>query len=323
MRPVRVIDSLLDGGDGMTRKVILVTDPGLDGAFAIALALHDPALDVLALAATAGNVAAEQATRNVQTLIEQMDPPRWPRVGAALPVAYDIDGTRLHGPNGLGGVNFPCAELHHPHPSDKLICDLARQHPKEITLLLLGPATVLARALDRDPELPALLKNVFVLGGAWHDAGDAGPVAEFHFLCDPAAARQVLRSGAALTLLTLDVTRKLLFSPTDLLKLRGAPSRACAFLSKTVPQGISASTGLFGTEGFFLQDVLGVVAAVHPQVLTTRHAQVDVETHGELTRGMSVFDMRWGGKTKPNVELATAVDVAAVRNYVEATLGSS
>ena len=64
----------------MIRKVILVADPGIDGAFAIALALFDPNLDVLGLAATAGNVKAEQATKNVQTLIEQFDPPRWPRL---------------------------------------------------------------------------------------------------------------------------------------------------------------------------------------------------------------------------------------------------
>src|SRR5271155_610152 len=105
----------------MAHKVVVIADPGVDGAFAVALALFDPNVEVLGLAATAGNVTAEQATRNVQTLVEQLDPPRWPRLGAALPVEYDMDGTRLHGPNGLGGVSFPCAELHHLHPSDKLI----------------------------------------------------------------------------------------------------------------------------------------------------------------------------------------------------------
>ena len=132
------------------RKTVFVTDPGIDGAFAIALAMLDPTVDVLGLAATAGNVSAEQATRNVHILIEQVDPPRWPRVGAALPVSYDIDGVNLHGPGGLGGVEFPCAQLHHPHPSDKLISDLVRQAPGEVSVVLMGPATGFARALDRD-----------------------------------------------------------------------------------------------------------------------------------------------------------------------------
>ena len=69
----------------MMRKVVLVTDPGIDGAFAVSLALLDPELDVLGVAASAGNVSAEQATRNVQTLVEQIDPPRWPRLGASWP----------------------------------------------------------------------------------------------------------------------------------------------------------------------------------------------------------------------------------------------
>src|SRR5438309_350825 len=83
--------------------------------------------------------------------------PRWPGIGAALAVEYEVDGSRLHGPSGLGGASFPCAQLHHQHSSDKLLIDLVRQHPKDITVICLGPLTVLARAFDRDPELPFML----------------------------------------------------------------------------------------------------------------------------------------------------------------------
>ena len=114
----------------MAHKVVLLTDPGIDGAFAIALALFDPEIDVLGLAAAAGNVNAEQATRNVQIIVEQLDPPRLPRFGTALPVDYDIDGTRLHGPGGLGGVKFPCAQLHHKLASDKLIATWCASTPR-------------------------------------------------------------------------------------------------------------------------------------------------------------------------------------------------
>jgi inosine-uridine nucleoside N-ribohydrolase len=305
----------------MARKVILVADPGIDGAYAVALALRDPHLEVLGLAATAGNVPADQATQNVHTLVEQLDPPRWPRLGSALPVEYDRDAAKLHGANGLGGVDFPVAQLHHPHPADKLISDLVRQHPKEVTVVLLGPATVFARALDRDPELPGLVGRLVVVGGAWHEPGDAAAVCEFHFLCDPASARQVLRCGAPTALLPLDVTRKLLFSPSELLQLPAPDSGCCKFLRQIVPFGIGATASLFGAEGFFLQDVLGVFAVSRPEALTFRSAHVDVEARGDLTRGMSVVDVRWASTGKPNVELATGVDVAAVRRYVEQTLG--
>jgi inosine-uridine nucleoside N-ribohydrolase len=304
----------------MARKIILVADPGIDAAFAIALALHDPDLEVLCLAATAGNVSGEQATRNVHILVEQLDPGRWPRLGAALPVEYEIDGAKLHGPGGLGGVEFPCAQLHHTHPSDKMLVDLVRQYPKEVTVVVLGPLTVVARALDRDAEFSALVQRLICVGGAWLVPGNASAVAEFHFYCDPVSARQVLRSGAAITLLPLDVTRKLLLSPSELLDLPAAESRTSRFLRQIVPYGIGATARLYGIEGMHLKDVVGVAALALPAAVSTKPMVVDVETRGELTKGMSVVDARWVCTAKPNVELAVGVDVQAVRQYMDGIL---
>jgi inosine-uridine nucleoside N-ribohydrolase len=289
----------------------------------VALALQDPELELIGLAATAGNVSAEQATRNVHILIEQLDPPRWPRLGAALPLDFGIDAVKLHGSGGLGGVNFPCAQLHHPHPSDKLISDLVHLHPNELSIVLMGPASTFARALDRDTEMAKLVKRLIVVGGCWHEPGDASAVAEFHFFCDPAAARQVLRCGAPITLLPLDVTRKLLFAPTELLALPESEARTTSFLRQIVPQGITGAASLFGIEGFYLQDVLGLIPLVMPAALITRPVTADVELRGDLTRGMSVFDVRWGVTAKPNVELATSVDIAAVRHYIQRILSAS
>ena len=304
----------------MMRKIILVADPGIDGAFAAILALYDPELDVLGIAATAGNVSPEQATKNVQTVVEQVDPPRWPRLGAALPVEYSSDGTRLHGPGGLGGIKFPCAQLHHQHSSDKLLIDLVRQSPKDVTVVVLGPLTVLARAFDRDPDLPTLVQRLVCVGGAWHEPGNASAVAEFHFYCDPAAARQVLKSGTPLTLVPLDLTRKALFSPTDLLEMTSHGSPACRFLGRIVPYGIGTTSNLYGIEGLQLKDVLGVAVVALPTAFTTKAMAVDVETRGELTLGMSVVDARPSRKNSTNVDLAVAVEIAPIRNYIDRIL---
>lgn len=307
----------------MASKLILLGDPGIDGAFAVTLALFDPDLDVLGLAASAGNVPADQATRNMQILVEQLDPPRLPRVGAALPVEYDVDGTRLHGPRGLGNTSFPCAELHHAHSADKLIIDLVRQNPKEVTIVAMGPLTVLAAALEREPELPALVRRIIAVGGTWHEPGNAGPCSEFHFFCDPPAARKVLRCGAPITLVPLDVTRKLLFSPSDLLELPCPDSRACRLLRQIVPFGIGATSNIYGIEGFHLKDVMGVAAVVLPQALTTKPMAADVEVRGELTRGMSVFDLRRDRTPTLNVDVVTDVDVTPVREYMQRVLAQA
>ena len=304
----------------MAKKVILISDPGIDGAFAAALAFHDPELEVVALAATAGNVPADQATRNVQILVEQIDPPRWPRLGGALPVEYDVDGRRLHGPAGLGAETFPCAQLHHTLSSDKLITDQARLYPQEVSIVVMGPLTVLAGALDRDPELPRLVHRIICVGGAWREPGNASAVAEFHFYCDPQSARQVLKCGAPLTLIPLDISRQILFSPADLLELPAADSSTCRFLRRIVPYGIGATSNIYGIEGFHLKDVAAIVALALPQALTTRPAAVDVETRGELTRGMSVIDSRPEHKAEANVDLAVAIDVEAVRKYIDRVL---
>lgn len=155
----------------MARKVIIIADPGIDTSFAIALALHDANLDVIGLIPTAGNVAAEQATANVLVLIDQLDPEKWPRTANALAVTYEIDGLAQHGPNGLGGVTFPMTTRHQQPNADKAIIDLVRQNPHEVTILNLGPATTLAQAFVRDPELPMLVDRVIFVGGGVPRAG--------------------------------------------------------------------------------------------------------------------------------------------------------
>ena len=303
----------------MSHKVVLVCDPGIDGAFAVALALHDPKLEVLGLLATAGNIDAEQATKNIHVLVEQLDPPRWPRLGAAPPVEYETDGKKLHGPQGLGNASFPCAPLHHLPLSEKLLAELVRQNPHEVTIVCLGPLTVVARAIDLFAELPTQVKRIVCMGGTVHEPGNAGPVSEFHFFCDPVAARKIIRCGAPVTLIPLDVMRKVLFSPTDLLGLPDE-TKACRFLRQIVPFGIAATSNLYGIEGFHLKDVLGVVAVALPEALQTEQVRLDVETRGELTRGMTVLDQRqWQGEMN-NVDLAKDVDGQAVRAYMESIL---
>ena len=304
----------------MAQKVILIADPGIDTAFAVALALHDPNIDVIGLIATAGNVSAEQATQNIHILINQIDVPKWPRVGAALPVQYEIDGTKLHGPDGMGGVSFPPISLHQPLSGEKLLVELVRANPKEVTIVVLGPCTMLARALDRDVELPHLIERIICLGGSWHEPGNASAVAEFHFYCDPQAARQVLQCGAPITLLPLDVTRKLVFSPSDLLELPSPNSATCQLLRQIVPYGIRASSNLYGIEGFHLKDVLGVAHIAMPSAVATERVCVDVETRGELTRGMSVVDVRATPAGPKNAHIGVGVDVIGVRDYIHRIL---
>lgn len=305
----------------MPRKVVLISDPGIDGAFAIALALFDPELEVVGMLATPGNVAADQATKNLRIVVDQLDPPRLPRLGAAPDVDYGIDGRRLHGPLGLGHTDFPCASLHHLPPSEKLLAELVRQYPDELTIICMGPLTVLSRAFDLHPDLADSIKRIVVVGGTMHDAGNAGPVSEFHFFCDPKAARRVVHCRTSVTVIPLDMMRKVVYSPTELLGAGSELSPAYHFLRQVVPFGIAATSHLYGIEGFHLKDVLGVIAVALPGAIHTKHMHVDVETQGELTRGMSVFDRRTWEQVTPNVDVAVEVDTKEVRDYIRRVIG--
>lgn len=307
----------------MPRKVILIADPGIDTAFAIALAFHDPNLDVIGLIPCAGNVSAEQATANAMILIDQLDPAKWPRTAAAVPVKYDRDGTALHGPGGLGGVNFPVSTKSQYPTGDKALIDLVRQNPREVTVVCLGPLTTLAHALARDAEFGQLIDRVVAIGGTHREPGNAGPLSEFHIAVDPESARAVFAAGLHPTLIPLDVTRQLVLSPTELLELPNPESRTCQFLRQVVPYGIRASSNLYGIEGFHLKDVLAVAAVALPGSVGVEDRAVDVETKGELTRGMLVVDERVTGAPPANVHLATEAAIGEIRQWMERILKQS
>ena len=191
----------------MVRKVIIDGDPGIDDAVALTLALFDPRLEVVAVTAVEGNVSAKQASCNVEAIIDQLDPPRLPRVGTASPVddAPAVDGGALHGADGLGNAHFPSVQLHHQHPSDKLICDEVHAAPDEVTILCLGPLTNVAGAMKRDPELCSLVSRIIITGGSVGVGGNVTPAAELNIYYDPVSARTVFRSPTTKTLVPLDI----------------------------------------------------------------------------------------------------------------------
>ena len=130
----------------MAKKVIIDVDPGIDDAIALAIALFDPRLEVLAVTATGGNVSSEQASNNLQAIIAYLDPPRTPRIGIALEnTILPERSATMHGPDGLGGLHLPAVPLHSAHAAEKVMWETIRAHPREVTFLGLGPPTNLSR----------------------------------------------------------------------------------------------------------------------------------------------------------------------------------
>lgn len=302
----------------MSRKVIIDCDPGIDDAVAICMALFDPRLEVVAITACPGNISAQQATRNVQAIVEQLDPPRFPRVGAASAQnsGTTLEARHLNGENGLGNLQFEVSQLQHQLPSEKLISDVVRATPNEVTIICLGPLTNIHTAFQRDPHLPEIVDQLIIMGGSVNGVGNVTPVAEFNCYADPAAAKSVFASRTTKTLIPLDVTRQLKLTLDFMKELPGADSRAGAFLAKILPFLYRSYHQRLGQESIYLHDAVALTAAVHPELFTMKSMEANVETQGHLTLGMTVFDRRPNQSQQANMEVAVDVEETAVRDAI-------
>lgn len=215
--------------DPASRAIIIDTDPGLDDAVAILYALSRPdAFDLRAITSVAGNIGLERTTWNAGRLLAVMGRADVPVIaGSDRPLSRPgIDETRIHGADGLGGVALPDPLIPaRAGAVDWLAEALMAEAPGVLDLFCLGPLTNLARLIAAHPAAARRLRRVIAMGGAVDEPGNVGPRAEFNIASDPEAAETVLAFGLDLTLIPLDVTRKVRAGRADLDRLAaGGPA---------------------------------------------------------------------------------------------------
>lgn len=312
----------------MAEKILVIdADPGIGDALAIAVALLDPKLDVVGLTAVGGCVSGLQAGRNLQALVEALDPPKRPRIGmselpsAATPVDESFPLSQLNGPHGLGDWEPGAADLHHQRDSTKLLSELSRTHAHELVVLCLGPLTNIALTMERDPGFLDRLLGLYCLGGAIEVAGDVTPVAEYNIYANPASARAVLRSPSSKTLIPLDVSRKasLTFDQLNLLP-GGDDLENGRSLRSLLSYALRSHHQYAGRESLWLPELTALAAITQPQLFQRASLAVDVELDGHLTRGMTVADRRARPTWRPNLEVVHDVDAQGVLDYGLGTL---
>jgi inosine-uridine nucleoside N-ribohydrolase len=194
-------------------------------------------------------------------------------------------------------------------PAWKKILLLAREFPGEITLVTIGPLTNAATALREDPEGLRLLKQIVNMGGAVWERGNVTSTAEFNIFADPEAAREIFHSGIPVILVGLDVTLKVIFTRDRLEHLLGDRSDLRArFLRCICDQMFSYYRPRLGGDMFYLHDPLAIGVALDRSLVETQRMSVDIETKGELTRGMVVAERRPWIRTATNVDVCVKVD---------------
>jgi len=167
---------------------------------------------VEAITAVAGNVPLELTLSNALRLVEiagRADVPV--AAGASSPLERRlVIADYFHGENGLAGVEFPKPVI---RPVAESASDLTRRlvrgSPSEISIVAVGPLTNVATALRADRALAGMIRSIVLMGGSL-SGGNVTPSAEFNIYADPEAERIVFDAGIPLTMVGLDVTRKVL-----------------------------------------------------------------------------------------------------------------
>jgi len=302
----------------MARKVIIDCDMGTDDAVGLCAMLFDSRLEIIAITATEGCVTAAQANNNLHAVIGELDPDRYPRIGSAseTPDAPPVDTRFLYGSDGLGNSGFEGPQPQYVHAAEKLIIDCVRAHPEEVTILCMGPLTNLAKAFQRDPQLPQLIDQIIMVGGSTDGTGNITPCAEFNFFFDPISAKEVLRSRTTKTLIPLNITRQVTFGLEMLDELPGDHTRVGFFVRQILPYSYRAYRQQLGMENIVLNDAIGALALLEPELFQTETFHCDVEATGELTRGMLVVDRRTPTELPCTLSIATEVRSDEARQYL-------
>ena len=327
------------------RPVVIDTDPGIDDALALVLALRSRELRVEVVTTVAGNTGLRAATDNVRRMLALLDPAEPPLLvqGAARPRrGRPATAPEVHGDDGLVGLSrvrdrdgsllFPASRGPHPARGGaaEAIAAKAREHGEKLTIVALGPLTNLARALDADATAMREIGRLIVMGGAIEAPGNETAAAEFNFHADPEAADRVLTSGMRITLVGLDVTRQVRLRWTVVRDALRDNESTLARAIRHMMRPVDSNDG-----GLLLHDPLAMALAVDATLVRTRSLPVRVETKGEHTRGMSIADQRRARGTRqtggdaaagdtPLVDVAFEVDAARVLGLVaERILGAA
>ncbi|GEO67044.1 ribonucleoside hydrolase RihC [Levilactobacillus spicheri] len=294
----------------MTIKILMDTDPGIDDAAALTMAINDPKIDLKLITTVAGNVTVDKTTKNALKIVRFFNQDIPVAAGAEQPLFKDFeDAARIHGESGMPGYDFP-TDL--PKPLHKTAVEalhdeiMASSDP--ITLVPTGSYTNIALLFSEYPEVKSHIDRIVAMGGAL-GMGNMTSAAEFNVFTDPDAAAIVYKSGIPIVMVGLDITMKALLTNENIEKLQHL-NEAGQML-----HDIIINDGDHNEKGSAMHDVNTIFYLLHPEAITTKDMWVDVITQGPAI-GETVGDIRGAyhdGKT--NAKVSVDIDADAFNDW--------
>lgn len=295
-------------------RLLIDCDPGLDDALAILSAAKYA--DVQAITTVSGNVDCDKTTHNALVIAQlaEIDAPVVRGAEAPL-VVPPVFADHVHGESGLEGPVLP--ELTRSVAgTDAVQAILDVTGEGDVTLVPIGPLTNVAQVVERDPTWATRVKEIVLMGGST-TGGNVTAAAEFNFWADPHAAAIVFQSGAPIRMLGLNLTQQVRMGGVHRDRLRKETTPTAVFAADLLEYYSGFALEHYGVELGAMHDPCAVLAVTHPELFKFEERRIDIETTGELTRGMSIVDERPGAEP-PNVHVGMSADEEAVVELIMA-----
>uniref|UniRef100_A0A0D6QWU9 uridine nucleosidase n=1 Tax=Araucaria cunninghamii TaxID=56994 RepID=A0A0D6QWU9_ARACU len=276
------------------KKIIIDTDPGVDDAIAILLALQSPEVDVIGLTTIYGNVYTTLATKNALHLLEVVGREDIPVAEGSHTSIKKVAKLRVanfvHGSDGLGNTNIdPPKGKAIAQSAAEFLVEKANQYPGEVTVVALGPLTNIALSIELDPLFQQKIGQIVILGGAFSMNGNVNPAAEANIFGDPEAADIVFTCGADTIVVGINVTHQVVMTDKDLEDLASSNGKCAKYLCKMMGFYLDYHHEAYNIRGAYLHDPTAMFAAIDPLLMTYAEGVLRVQTEG-ICRGLTILD---------------------------------
>ena len=270
----------------MTTKIIMDTDPGIDDAAAISVAINNPQIDLELITTVAGNVTVDKTTKNAMKLVHFFKSDVPVAGGAEQPLIKPFeDAARVHGESGMPGYDFGYNPTNIPvHNAVEVLYKTIMDNEEPITLVPTGSYTNIALLLSEHPDVKTKIKKIVAMGGSL-GMGNMTSAAEFNVFTDPHAAKIMYNSGIPIVMVGLDVTMKALLKPATIQKIKQA-GKAGEMLAAIFSHYYDGNEG-----GIPMHDVNTLAYILNPEMYVTKPYWIDIVTEGPAN-GETVADVR-------------------------------
>ena len=294
------------------RPIIIDTDPGIDDAVAIAIALFSEKLDVRLITTVAGNVGIDFVTQNTLNILKVFEKNVPVAIGAGEPLLEEfVDASNVHGTSGMGAYQFEMAtdELIIKDNAVNAMYKEIMNSKEKITLVPIAPLTNIALLFKMYPEVKENIEEIVLMGGS-AGRGNKGVMSEFNIATDPEAAHIVFNSGVDIVMAGLDVGLKARIYPEDSEKIKDMNK-----IGDMIYKLFKAYRGGSFDKGLKMYDSFAIAYLLKPEMFEVVETYTEIELKGDLTRGSTVVDLKGYLGRPNNSKVCLDVDTEMFRKW--------